>query len=168
MASAELDAINDDTILLIAARTTEDLLPEEQDPASTPTTEDEARIVVAQLIEQFGDHGPVDPALVLANREASAAAGRRILELMLDDPEVAPSVQALIDNPPEDEQMTVELAIGTAIVLGLLVKWLQTKFSLHIRRHDGKTDVDFSISADATPTDVIKDVTKSVVSAIGL
>jgi hypothetical protein len=160
--------VDDHTVLAIAARVTEDLLPGEPDPASSATTQDEARLVVAEMLEQVGGLGPVDPDRILPDAAAGADTGRLLLGLMLDDPAVAPAVQELVDSPPEDEQMVVELAIGSAILLGLLVTWLRTKVSLHIERRDGKTSITFDLTKEASTADEVKTVVKAVAGVLGI
>lgn len=168
MTGSGLDSVDDHTVLAIAARVTEDLLPGETDPASSATSQDEARLVIAQMLEQVGGLGPVDPDQILPDAAAGADTGRRLLSLMLADPAVAPAVQELVDSPPQDEQMTVELVIGTAILLGLLVTWLRTKVSLHIERHDGKTDVTFDLAKEASSSDEVKTVVQAVAGTLGI
>ena len=168
MAHSELGGVDDNAVLAIAAIVTEDLMPEDKDPASSATTEDEARLVVARLLELVGGLGPVNPGEVLPEDTSDAEVGRRLLGVMLDDPSVAPSIQELVDNPPEDEQMSVELAIGAVILLGLLVTWLRTKVSLQIHRHDGQTDVVFDLTKEASSSDEVKTLVKAVASALGI
>lgn len=168
MAHSELDGVDDNAVLAIAAIVTEDLVPDDKDPASSATTDDEARLVVARLLEHVGGLGPVDPGEVLPEDTSVAEVGRRLLGVMMDDPSVSPSIQELVDNPPEDEQMSVELAIGAVILLGLLVTWLRTKVSLQIHRHDGKTDVDFDLTKEASSPDEVKTLVKAVASALGI
>lgn len=120
------------------------------------------------MLEQVGGLGPVDPSIVLPAGTSDAEVGRRLLGVMLDDPSVALSVQELVENPPEDEQMSVELAIAAVILLGLLVTWLQTKMSLRIDRRDGKIDVHFDLTKAAAPPDVVKNLVKIVATALGI
>ncbi len=48
--------------------------------------------------------------------------------------------------------------ITIGVVLAVVVAFLQTKFSLKVRKVGGKVDVEFSVSKDATSEDTIKRV----------
>ena len=64
--------------------------------------------------------------------------------------------------------MSVELAISSAIVLGALISWLQTKLQLKVSRKEGKTDFEFELKKQGASNSVIKQVANVVKKAIFL
>ena len=84
------------------------------------------------------------PQQVLPDEGSHAAQARALLRLMLQDPATHAVVQPLIDNPPDDEQRSVELTLAGGVILGGLVTWLQTKVEIDVQRKGGKTDFGFT------------------------
>ena len=91
-----------------------------------------------------------------------------MLDLLLNDPATAPKVRALIEHPPTDSQLSVKLAVCSAIVLGMLITWLQTKLDLSVHRKEGKVDFQFSLRKDAASSAVVKTVAAAVKKALFL
>jgi hypothetical protein len=88
------------------------------------------------------------------------------LKLLVDDEAARPKVERLVNFPPQDSQMSVEVAIAGAVILGAVITWLQTKINIQVTRKNGKTDFKFELHKDATDTEVIKNVSKSVTSLL--
>jgi hypothetical protein len=63
--------------------------------------------------------------------------------------------------------MSIELAIGAAVVLGLLITWLQTKVDIKISREGGETSWSFELHKDATDPKTIKEVASTVAGFVG-
>ena len=105
--------------------------------------------------------------MISADAQAERAA-RETLNLLLKDPRNAPQVQALIEQPPANSQPSVELALSGAIVLGVVITWLQTKVHLKVSRKGGKAEFEFELKKDAPSDTLIKTVAKTVQQALFL
>lgn len=64
--------------------------------------------------------------------------------------------------------MSVDAALASTAVLALLIAWLQTKVELRIRRKNGKTEVDFTISKQAASDQVIRNIAATFRSVLGI
>jgi hypothetical protein len=82
--------------------------------------------------------------------------------MMLQDPETNIVVRELVENPPDDEQRSVELALAAAVILGGLVTCLQTKIEIDVHREGGKTDFRFHLRKDKGSNALIQSVAKQV------
>jgi hypothetical protein len=133
------------------------------DQVTAVQSEDEARQVLAALLVTAGESEHLDQAAsLIPDDEALAAQGRRVLDFMLQDPATRPIAEQLVAAPPDETQMSVELAIAGAAILGTLIAWLQTRVSLSLERKDGKTNIKLVISKGATDSSIIKEVARSV------
>jgi hypothetical protein len=155
------EALDDRSVLLvlqeISARLGEGLVADE----GTVRTEDEARLLLAELLREY-DVRDVDPSEIAANETDAQAMARRTLGLFTEDPSTAPVARAVVEDPPEDEQLVIETAILAAVVLAALVTWLQTKVHFSVKRADGKTSIEFSLDKDATDSATVKSIAESV------
>ncbi|BCY08917.1 hypothetical protein [Actinoplanes sp. L3-i22] len=127
----------------------------------TVRTEDEARLLLAQLVREHGGRD-IDPAAIAGNEPDAEVLAQRSLGLFAADPATAPLAQALVQDPPQDEQLVVETAILAAVVLGSLVTWLQTKVHIKVKRAGGKTSFEFSLDKDAADAETVKAVAQQV------
>ncbi len=163
--TTKLEQLSDQTVLLILSHLSEDLREELPDDSAMLQTENEAREALASLLRQAGDTSVAANEIVPENADAADLARRTLAELH-HDPALRPHIDELIANPPSDSQMSVEMAVGGAIILGALVTWLQTKVKLKVTRADGKTNFDFELQKDQTDNSIIKDITNSVKSLL--
>jgi hypothetical protein len=155
------EALDDRSVLLvlqeISAQLGEGMAADER----TVQTEDEARLLLAELLREY-DVKDVDPSEIAASETDAQAMARRTLSLFTQDPATAPVAQAVVEEPPEDEQLVIETAIVAAVVLGALVTWLQTKVHVSVKRADGKTSFEFSLDKDATDPSLLKSLAETV------
>lgn len=152
--------LDDRQVVLVLGHLTGDL------PASTRVqSEDDAREAVAAFLAEFGDE-TVDPGRLAGSDVADDAAARALLQAMLDDPATAAAASELVDDPPDDEQLSVELALMSAVLLGATIAWLQTKVSLEITVEDGKRSFRFTAHKEAADPGVIKDVVATIRRAL--
>jgi hypothetical protein len=161
--TAAVDALDDRGVLLILQDLTvslEDRLPAERTVAVQ--SEEEARLAIASLLRDTGQAPAVDLASIVPDEAEAARLGRKLLELSLQDPDTQQVAEALVRQPPADEQMDFGATLGAAIVLGALITWLQTKVRLRVRRAQGKTEFDFEVNKDKTDPAVIKSVAETV------
>jgi hypothetical protein len=162
-ATPDLSHLDDHTILLIFGYLTQELreeLPEAD--LDTVQTSLEARQVIGQAATTLAGEPPVAIPDLAESRDAARAA-RQIIMLLYQDPALRGRIDALIADPPRDEQMTVELAIAGAIVLGLVVSWLQTNVDISYSDKDGKKDFQIHIKKSAAKPELIKDIAGQVV-----
>jgi hypothetical protein len=127
----------------------------------TVQTEHEARLLLAELLREYDDRN-VDPKEIASSETDAQALARRALGLFVEDPSTAPMAVALVENPPQDEQLVVETAAFAAVVLASLVTWLQTKVHISVRRAGGKTSFEFSLDKQAADAATVKSVAESV------
>ena len=160
--------LEDRTVLMILNHLTQELLEEiPESERRTIQSEDEARQAVVALLQQTQITSVSPTEVIPADAQAERAA-RETLNLLLKDPSTAPQVQALIEQPPADSQLSVELALSGAIVLGVLITWLQTKVHLKVSRKGGKAEFEFELKKDASSDTLIKTVAKTVQQALFL
>lgn len=152
------------TVLRILGYLTEELqatMPPDQ--VTAVQSEDEARQVLAALLVTAGESDDLDQAAsLIPDDDTLAAQGRQILDFMLQDQTTRPIAEKLVAAPPDETQMSAELAIAGAVILGTLITWLQTRVSLSLERKDGKTNIKLAISKSATGSPIIKEVARSV------
>lgn len=155
-----IQRLDDSTVLRIVSHLTEqmrDEMPDEE--RGTIQSADEARSAVAAFLETNGIAALTSPSEVVADEAAAAKQGRVLLQLFWEDESLRPTVEELIAHPPSDSQKAVvELALATAVILGGLISWLQTKIEIDVVRKDGKTDFRFKLRKEKTSDDLIKKV----------
>ena len=123
--------------------------------------EEEAREIIAAAATWYGN-SPLSADDVAPAVAQPTGLVRATLDLLARDPATADLVRAAAVDLPEETQMVVD-PITIGVVLAVLVAFLQTKFSLRVRKTGGKVDVEFSISKDAASEDTIN----QVISAVG-
>ncbi|OKI24987.1 hypothetical protein A6A25_33920 [Saccharothrix sp. CB00851] len=119
-----------------------------------------AELLGALFSSAGGPGGPVAPA-------DPVAAGRRLLDHVLRDEDTAGIAREVLADPPTDDQMSVEVAASTAVVLGALVGWLQTKVDIKVSRKDGKTEFSFHVVKNAASPGLLKRLADVVAGIIG-
>jgi hypothetical protein len=154
--------LSDRQILLVLGYLTEDMREQVDDAAgAAPTSEAEARAVLASFLAASGHATAVDLESIVPNADAIPL-GRELLTMLLQDEASVDAAREHVDHPPEDSQMSIELAIGAAVVLGLLITWLQTKVEIHASREGGETSWSFNLHKEATDPDTISEVAATV------
>ncbi|HLG64181.1 MAG TPA: hypothetical protein VKY19_19710 [Ktedonosporobacter sp.] len=166
---ASIDQMDDQTILLILSHVTQELQEDlSQEQLGAIRSQDEARAAIVALLNAAGENtAQLDAAQIIPEDEENPALSRGVLELLLNDEVAKPKAEELLTNPPEEEQMSVALALGGAIILGTLITWLQTKIKLKVSRKDGKTDFEFEMDKDKTDPETIKEVAKAIITLLG-
>ncbi len=155
------EALDDRSVLLVLQEISAQLGEGLAAGEGTVQTEDEARLLLAELLREY-DVKDVDPSEIAASETDAQAMARRTLDLLTEDPSTAPVAQAVVEEPPEDEQLVIETAIVAAVVLAALVTWLQTKVHISVERVDGKTTFKFSLDKDATDPSLLKSLAETV------
>jgi hypothetical protein len=156
------------TVLMILSHLTEDLremVPESQ--RTVVQSEQEAQLAVASLLEGTKS-ADVSPAQMELSEAQADVAARETLALLLNDPETAAKVTALLEGEPADSQLSVELATASAIVFGVLVTWMQTKLDIKVRRKDGKVEYEFALRKNAASSGLTNTVAGVVKKALFL
>lgn len=164
----EIEALDARTVQMILSHLTQEMrreIPTEQ--TQTVQSAEEARLAIAALLGEVEPSAP-DPEKIAPEEDDADLAGRAMLDVLLDDPATAPKVRELLANPPLDSQMSVELAISSAIVLGAVITWLQTKVDLKVSRKGGKTDFTFALRKASTSNSLLKSVADAVKKALFL
>lgn len=105
--------------------------------------------------------GPVDIP-VLNDQDSALSAARRLLQLAVDDPDTSAISEVVLEEPPVDEQMSVEAAVVGVVVLAALIGWLQTKVDIRITRAEGNVDFDFRVAKKASSEETIRHIVDSV------
>ncbi len=165
---ALLDNLDDQTTLLILSNLTQDLredIPEEE--AKAIRSEEDARLAIISFLNALGENtGHLSATTIIPDDADVKTVGRGMLELLLNDETARSRTQDLIAHPPKEEQMSVELAIAGAVILGALITWLQTKVKIKIHRKDGKTEFEFEMIKDATDASTMKELAQSLMALL--
>jgi hypothetical protein len=130
-------------------------------------SEQDARAAVGELLRVAGVT-ELDPESLLDDEAEAGEAARRALAMAVEDPELGPAAAALVADPPADDQLTVELLIGGAAVLAVLLGWLQTRVDLRISRKDGKTEFSFRLGKAAASPELLQSVAGTVAAVLGV
>ena len=93
---------------------------------------DEARAVVAKALALGGYELPSGAEGLLTDEATAAAQARVLLQTLWDDDATRPKLEELLAHPPDDSQRSVTAMLATAVILGALVTWLQTKATVSI------------------------------------
>ena len=101
--------------------------------------------VTDAVLNEFLARAPV----TAAGAPTVADAARQALEMALADPATSELARDLVEDPPHDDQMGVEVLAEHIPVALFVLSFLQTKFHVRISRSGGKTDVEFEIGKDA-------------------
>lgn len=121
--------------------------------------EESARELVASFLSQHGI--PVHPDEILRPVAGLETYIRGTLSMLAQDPQTAGVVESALEDLPEETQMFAD-PVTAAVVLGVLVAFLQTKFDLRIRRKDGRVDFEFALSKKATSDKTVGKVVEAV------
>jgi hypothetical protein len=165
--SNQADSNNSDsrTALIVLSYLTEELqqaIPEHE--RGKIRDEFEAREAIASFVNQISENREQLSAedISLDDRQAEAL-GPAILDVLGKDEAIRPKVEELTTDLPEDAQMSVELALAGAVILGAVITWLQTKVEITVTKKNGKSEFYFKLNKDATDASLIKDVANSLV-----
>jgi hypothetical protein len=143
-----MTSLSDRAVVLVLQELTEDL-PEAPQIASP----EEARLAIASLVAASGQPGTIH---LPQTEEEAVAAGRRLLAHAAHDEDAAPIVQALTGNPPADDQLAVETALATVVVIAAVIAFLQTKISFKVHRDANGTRVDFEVLKKSTSDAILR------------
>jgi hypothetical protein len=161
----EILAVNIDQIATLSDHQCERLLQEVfekllEDGVELPVDDEEsARELLAAFVSQHSD--PVHSDDVLRPAVGLDVYVRDVLALLAEDCETGAVVREALDDLPEETQMFAE-PITAAIVLGVLVAFLQTKINFKISRRNGKTDFEFSLAKKASSDRLVGKVVDAV------
>lgn len=154
-----LERLDGNTVLRILSYLTEEL----QQDTSAVRSEQEARAALAALISA-GDTAahPDDPPMVLPESADAIAVGRQLLAHFYRDEATRPLLEDLVANPPQDDQMSAELALAGAVILGAVIAWVQTKIHVRVVRKGDQTEFEFEVLKESADTEVVKQVARSI------
>jgi hypothetical protein len=158
----QLETLTDREVLLVLSHLTNELQESADRETSPVTSAPEAREALAAFLNHFGPTESAAPDAIVPDDANAAAIGRELLADLVHDQVAGDTAQALVKAPPDDTQMSLELAIGAAIVLGMLITWLQTKVDISVKHERGETSWHFKLHKDAADPTVIKDVVGTV------
>jgi hypothetical protein len=144
-----------------------DSLAGEFSDAGTPETRAEQVAALQTLLEQEGEQVDVSQVAEAADPAAAAAAARQILTLMAQSPELQPSLDEWLDNPPSQEAAAIPLILAAPVVLAGCIALLHVVGHTRFKRHPyGKWEVEYD-STQETPMDKhMKNIVKSLVGVM--
>ncbi|QKG19814.1 effector-associated constant component EACC1 [Actinomadura verrucosospora] len=150
--------LSDRSVVLSLQEITEDL---SADRDYAPADVDEARALL-------------DALLAAADRSAAALperpgeqAARALLTELAADPDTAGRAAAVLADPPADEQLGIEAAATSVVVIAGLVTWLQTKITIRVRHRDGDWEFDFRLDKQPVPASVLRRLADTVARVLG-
>ncbi|MEU8816711.1 hypothetical protein [Actinoplanes sp. NPDC048796] len=161
MDQSAVDRLSDRSVLLSLQELAETV---GHDVGEIAPDEQEAADLLAALLASTGL--PPAPATALREEGAAVEAGRRLLGQALRDPDTGAPAAEILADPPGDDQMSVELAVAAAVVLGALVAWLQTKIDIKVSRKDGKTEFEFRATKAATQPALLRQLAETVATIL--
>ena len=135
--------------------------------AATPETREEQVAALQTLLQQEGQKVDVAQVAVAEDPLAAGAAARQILILMSQSPELRPSLDEWLDNPPTQEAAAIPLVLAAPIVLAGCIALLHVVDHARFKRHrDGSWEVEYD-STKATSMDKhMKGVVNSLVGVM--
>ncbi|WP_330455977.1 hypothetical protein OIB37_03325 [Streptomyces sp. NBC_00820] len=143
-------SLTERSVVLALQEITEDLsLPH----GLVSENDEEALEIVRMLLAHGGV--PAQPARLLDDDDLALGAGRRLLEVLAEDPGTRPVTEPLLADPPVDEQLAVVEVSAGVVVLLALVAFLQTKVSLKVERKSRRGKVVFEVTKEATQPSVL-------------
>jgi hypothetical protein len=159
--NASVAELGDRDVLAALGQVTEELGANLDEPAPLADPE-EARAALAALLRETGVRPEATPQTIVADDEAAPAVGREVLSVLLTDDVSHDAAVEAVQSPPPDDQLSIELALAGAVVLGALITWLQTKVHIKVKREAGETSFEFELTKDATDPETIKEVASTV------
>lgn len=159
--------LDDAAVLRVLSHLTAEIREQIPSEAQTSiTSAEEARMAVAALLTEEGVAPATSPDQILPEPAATPTQARALLQVFWEDEDLRPHLEELISHPPDDSQRSVELAMTSAVILGAVITWLQTKIDLKVTRKDGKTDFHFALRKNATDPALISDIAKRIGSIL--
>ena len=148
-------ALDDQSVLLALQEFTEELGSDVT--AVAAAAEEASTLIEAFLFQAGGDQvrgqvpaGGQGSVGARPHPADSVAVGRRLLAQTLVDPDTAAVTRAILTDPPHDDQLGLEAAAASAVVLGAVVAWLQTKVDIRVTRKEGKSEFEFRVTKSPT------------------
>jgi len=98
-----------------------------------------------RLLRAFMDfvEAPEQDATVGHSAGADADGARSALRLAMAMPETTELANELVEDPPDDDQMSLGDLPQYVAMVGFVVAFLQVRFNVHVSRREGKTEFDF-------------------------
>jgi len=158
--------LHDREVLAILGQVTEDLQASAAAPSAPIADDQEARAALAAFLRTTGVIEDATPNAIVADDIAATELSREVLTVLLEDEASSALATEAVQSPPADDQMSIELAMAGAVVLGALITWLQTKVHIKVKREAGETSFEFELLKDATDKDTIKNVASTVAKMI--
>lgn len=163
--AASVAELRDRDVLAALGQVTEDL-GASIDERAPIANDDEARAALAALLRETAVRPDASPDAIVADTDAAPAIGREMLLVLLSDEVSRPAAADAVQSPPSDDQLSIELALAGAVVLGALITWLQTRVRIKVKREAGQTSFEFDLAKNATDPETIKKVAATVAGLI--
>jgi len=163
-----IDRLDNKSILVILSAITGDL---RDNLHSSVTDTETAFLLLASFLEQGGVNPTVVNRIKSTTPEDIQISGKRLLGILASDDRTSRETRELINDPPEspeDVQLDVMLATSGAIILGALITWLQTKFSVKLSREQNATSFEFSLEKGSLDDKTMSQVASEVSSLISV
>jgi hypothetical protein len=93
--------------------------------------------------------------------------GRNALLIALAMPETTELATELVDDPPDDDQMSWGELPQYIAVVGFVVALLQTRFAVRISRREGRTEFDFGAGKDALEGEQLSEFISMAATIVG-
>lgn len=144
-----------------------DSLAGELSDASTPETREEQVAALQTLLQQEGQQVDVAQVAEAEDPAAAGAAARQILILMSQSPELQPSLDEWLDNPPTQEAAAIPLILAAPVVLAGCIALLHVVGHARFKRHrDGSWEVEYDSTKDTSMDKHMKGIVKSLVGVM--
>jgi hypothetical protein len=166
--AVDIEDLTDREVLAVLSELNEELTAQFGFQPETLEDEFEARRALEAILRKYSTVEDVDVDALMPEDNDNATAARDILALIAADQGLPVDVDELVSHPTTDQQMSVEFAVATAVILAVLITWLQTKIALRVTRRDGKTEFDLEVNKAAASDAQVGQVVGAVAKALGV
>lgn len=127
-----------------------------------PEGKDAQADALATLFRQEGEPVNVSAASD-AEATAAAQAARQVLHLLAEVPEVQPSLDEWLENPPTQETAAVPLVLAAPVVLAGCITVLHVAGHVRFQRHrDGTWELDYDPNKETSMDKMMKDIVQAL------
>lgn len=133
----------------------------------TPETKTDQAIALQSLMVTEGYQ--VDLTSIATDLDNAANVARQLLALMSEVPEVKPSLEEWLDNPPTQEAAAIPLILAAPVVLTGCIALLNVVGHVHYVRHrDGTWEIKYDPSKKTPLDNTMKETIKTLAKLMSL
>jgi hypothetical protein len=133
----------------------------------TPEGAEEQKQALSAALAQYGESANLDAASA-AGPEAAGAAARKLLILLSESPDIQPSLDDWLENPPVQEQAAIPLILAAPVVFSGCVAALYAVGHVKFERTpDGKWGLGYHPEVETPMDKNMKDLISTLARLMG-